>query len=159
MAAVEYRHVVFAGDGVDGVEQAHEVALGVDVLLAVGRQKDGSAFFETEAGVDVAGFDVGEVLMEHFGHGRTCDVGALFGQTAVGEVSAGVLRVAEVDVGDDVDDAAVGFLWQTFVFAAVAGLHMEDGDMEAFGCDGAQAGVGVAEDEQRVRLYGGHQFV
>ena len=91
MAAVEYRHVVFAGDGVDGIEQAQEVALGVDILFAVGRQKDVSAFFEAEAGVDVAGFDVGEVLMEHFGHGRACDVGALFGQTAVCKVTAGVL--------------------------------------------------------------------
>ena len=91
MAAVENRHVVAFGDGVDCVEQAQEVALGVDILFAVGRQKDVSAFFETEASVDVAGFDVGKVLMEHFGHGRACDVGAFFGQTAVGEVAAGVL--------------------------------------------------------------------
>ena len=159
MAAIEYRHVVFAGDGVDGVEQAQEVLLGVDILLAVSTQQNVFAFFEAEAFVDVACLDVFEVLMQNFGHRRAGDVGALFGQSTVGKIAACMLRVAQVYIGDNIDDTAVGFLGQTFILAAVAGFHMEDGDMEAFGCDGAQAGVGVAEDEQRVRLYGGHQFV
>lgn len=159
MAAVEYRHVVFAGDGVDGVEEREEVFLGVDVLLAVSRQKDVSAFFETEAGVDVAGFDLFEVLVEHFGHRRAGEVGALFGQTAVGEVSAGVLRVAEVDVGDNINYSAVGLFGQTFVFAAVARLHVENGDVQTFCGDGREAGVGVAEDEECVGVDGRHQLV
>lgn len=36
MAAVQHRHVVLLRHGVDGTEQAQEVALGVDVLLPVG---------------------------------------------------------------------------------------------------------------------------
>ena len=159
VAAVEDRHIVLPRYGVDGVEQAQEVAFRVDVLLAVCAQQDVFAFFEAEAGVDVAGLDVGEVGVEHFGHWRAGDVGSLLGQAAVGEVAAGVLAVAEVYVGYDVDDAAVGLLGEAFVLAAVAGLHVEDGDVEALGGDGAQAGVGVAEDEQRVGLYVGHELV
>ena len=159
MAAVEDGHVVALGYGIDGVEEAQEVLLGVDVLLAVCRQQDVLTFLEAEAAVDVAGLDVSEVLMKHLGHGRAGDVGALLGQAAVGQVTAGVLGVAEVDVGDDVDNAAVGLFGQALVLAAVAGLHMEDGDVQALGSDGAQARVGVAEDEQRVGPDVGHQLV
>ena len=159
MAAIEDGHVVARGDGVDGVEEAQEVFLGVDVFLAVGAQQDVFAFFEAEAGVDVAGLDVGQILVEHFGHGRAGDVGALPGQPAVGQVAAGVLGVAEVYVGDYVDDAAVGLFGQALVLAAVAGFHVEDGYVEAFGGDGAQAGIGVAEDEECVGPDGGHQLV
>lgn len=35
VTAVEYRHPVLFGDGVDGVEQRKEILLGVNVLLAV----------------------------------------------------------------------------------------------------------------------------
>ncbi len=159
MAAVEYRHAVFLGDGVDGVEQRQEVLFGVDVLLSVGAQQYVPAFFKAEASVDVAGLDVRQVAVEHFGHGRAGDVGALLGQAAVGKVAAGVLGVAQVDVGDDVDDAAVGLLGQAFVLAPVAGLHVEDGDVQPLGSYGRQARVGVAEDEQGVGLRGYHQFV
>ena len=159
MTAVEYRHVVFLGNGVDGIEQRQEVFLGVDVFLAVGRQEDVSALVETETGVDVARLDVGEILVKHLGHGRTGDIGTLFRQSAVGEVTARMLAVAEVDVADDVDDAPVGLFGQALVLAAVAGLHVEDGDVEAFGGDGRETRVGVAEDEQCVGPYVGHQLV
>ncbi len=63
VAAVEDGHVVAFGDGVDGSEQRQEVFLGVDVLLAVGAQQYIFAFLEPQAAVDVAGFDVGEVVV------------------------------------------------------------------------------------------------
>ena len=159
MTAIEDGHFVFSGNGIDGVEEGEEVFLGVNVFFAMGTQEDVFAFFETETLVDVAGLDVGEVLMQDFGHGGAGDIGAFFGQAAVGEVASGMLTVAQVDVGDDVDYAAVGFFGKTFVFAAIAGFHVEDGDVKAFGGDGTQAGVGVAEDEQGVGPDVGHEFV
>ena len=159
MAAVKDRHVVFRRQGVDGGEEAAEVFLGVDVLLAVRREEDVLAFLEAEAYVDVAGLDVGEIAVENFGHGRTGHVGAFLGQAAVGEVAARMLRVAEVYVGDDVDDAAVCLLGEAFVLAAVAGFHVEDGDVEALGGDGRQARVRVAQNEERVGLRGDHELV
>ena len=70
-----------------------------------------------------------------------------------------MLGVGQVDVGDHVDDAAVGLLGQALVLAAVAGLHVEDGDVEPLGRDGGQAAVGVAQDQQRVGLHLDHELI
>lgn len=70
-----------------------------------------------------------------------------------------MLGVGQVDVGDHIDDAAVGLLGQALVLAAVAGRHVEDGDVEPLGRDGGQAAVGVAQDKQRVGLDLDHQLV
>lgn len=136
MAAVENRHVVLLSDGVDGIEKREEVLLGVNIFLTVCAEQYILAFFKTEALMDVACLDVGKILMKNFGHGRTGDVCAFFGKSAVGEVAARVLRIAEVYVGDDVYNAAVGFLRQTFVLATIAGLHVEDRNMQTLGGDG-----------------------
>ena len=109
--------------------------------------------------MDVAGLDIGEIVVENFCHGGSRDIGALLGQAAVGEVTTGVLRVGHVHVGDDIDDTAVGLLGQALVLAAVAGLHVEDRNMETLGSDNAEAAVGVAKDQYAVRLGLGEEFV
>lgn len=109
--------------------------------------------------MDVAGLNVGEVLVEHLGHGGAGDVGAFLGQPTVGQIATCMLGVAEVDVGDDVDDASVGLLGEALVLATVAGLHVENGDVKALGGDCREAGVGVAKDEQGVGVDGGHELV
>jgi len=63
-----------------------------------------------------------------------------------------VLRVDEVEVGYVVDDAAVGLLGDVGVEAPVAGLHVVEGDLHALGHDAGEAAVGVAEDEDCVRV-------
>lgn len=70
-----------------------------------------------------------------------------------------MLGVGEVHVRDDVDDPAVRLLGEALVAAAVARLHVEDRDVEALRGDGGEAGVGVAQHEQRIRLHAGHQLV
>ena len=159
VAAVEYRHVVLFGHLVDGGEEAREVLLGVDVLFAVGAQQYVLALGEAEAFVDVARLDGFQVLVQDFGHGAAGHVGAFLGESAFGQVAAGVFRVGHVHVADDVDDAAVGFLWQALVLAAVARFHVENGNVQALRGDGREATVGVAEDEQCIGLAGDHQLV
>lgn len=159
VAGVQDRHVVLLGERVDRGEQAREVRLGVDVLLAVGGQQHVALGLKAELGEDVGGLDLAQVGAKDFCHGRPGDVGALRGAAGVLEVAAGVLGVCQVDVGDHVDDAAVGLLGQALVLAAVARLHMEDGDVQALCRDGGQAAVGVAQDEQRVGLDLDHQLV
>ena len=100
-----------------------------------------------------------EVVMQHFSHGATRDVCALLGQTTIGKVSSRMLAVGHVHVGDDVDDAAVGLLGQTLVLTTVAGLHVEDGDVQTLGADDTQAAVGVAQDEDGIGLDLHHQLV
>ena len=159
VAGVQDRHVVPLGQRVDGGEQAREVGLGVDVLLAVGGQQHVALGLKAELGEDVRSLDLFQVGAQDLCHGRSGDVGALRGASGVLEVAAGVLGVGQVDVGDHVDDAAVGLLGQALVLAAVAGLHVEDGDVQALCRDGGQAAVGVTQDQKGVGLHLHHQPV
>ena len=159
VAGVQDRHVVFLGQRVDRGEQAREVRLGVDVLLAVCRQQHVAPGLQSELGEDMGPLDLVKVGAQHLGHGRARDVGALGCAAGVLEVAACVLGVGQVDVGDHVDDASVGLLGQALVLAAVARLHVEDGDVQALRRDGGQAAVGVAQDQQRVGLHLDHQLV
>ena len=159
VAAVEYRHVVLFGHLVDGGEEAREVLLGVDIFFAVGAEQNVLAFFEAEAFVDVAGLDGFQVLVQDFGHGAAGHVGAFLGESAFGQVAAGVFGVGHVYVADDVDDAAVGLFGQAFVLAAVARFHVENRDMQTLGRDSGKATVGVAENQQCIGLAGDHELV
>ena len=159
VAGVQDRHVVFLRQRVDGGEQAREVRLGVDVLLAVRREQHVLLRLQAELGEDIRGLDLVQVGAKDLRHGRARDVGALGGAAGILQVAAGVLGVRQVDVGDHVDDAAVGLLGQALVLAAVARLHVEDGDVQALGRDGGQAAVGVAQDQQCVGLHLNHELV
>lgn len=159
MTTVEDGYVVLLRHLVDSSEEGEEVLLRVDIFLAMGGQENILAFLQAKALVDVAGLDIGEVVVENFCHGGPCDIGALLGQTAVGEVSSCVLRIGHIHVGDDIDDTAVGFLGQALVLAAVAGLHVENGDVKTFRSDNAEAAVGVAKDQYAVRLGLGEELV
>lgn len=159
VAGVQDRHVVFLRKRVDRREQAREVRLGVDVLLAVGRKQHVALGLQTELGEDIRSLDLVQVGTKDLCHGRARDIGALRGAAGVPEVAARVLGVCQVDVGDHVDDAAVSLLGQALVLAAVARLHVEDGDVEPLGRDGGKAAVGVAQDEKRVGLHLNHELI
>ena len=159
MTTVEDGHVVLLRHLVDSSEEGEEVLLRVDIFLAMGGQENILAFLQAKALVDVAGLDIGEVVVENFCHGGPCDIGALLGQTAVGEVSSCVLRIGHIHVGDDIDDTAVGLLGQTLVLAAVASLHVEDGNVKSLGSDNAETAVGVAKDQYAVGLGLGEELV
>lgn len=107
----------------------------------------------------IARFDVGKVVVKHFRHWRTCHIGALLGQTAIGKIAASVLRVCHIHIADDVHDATVGFFGQTFVLTAVTSLHVEDWNVQTLGTNHAQARVGVAQHKHRIRLGLYHHLV
>ena len=153
------RHIVRFRHFVDGGEQRQEIFLGIDVFLAVGGKQDVPPLLEAQPRVDVRRLDLGEVFVQHLRHGRAGDVGALFGQAGVRQVAAGVLGVGHVHVRDDVHNAAVGLLGQALVLAAVACLHVEDGDVQPLCADDRQTAIGVAQHQHRVGPNGGHQLV
>ena len=97
--------------------------------------------------------------MQHLCHGRACDVGTFFGQAGVGKIAAGMFRIGKVDIRDDINNAAVGFLWQAFVLAAIAGLHVEDGDVQTLGANHTQARVRVAQHKNCIGLHLHHELV
>ena len=159
MAAVQHGHVVLLRHFIDGRKEAYEVLLRVDVLLPVSGKQNVLALLQSQAGVDIAGFDFHQVLVEHLGHGAASDVGALLGQAVLCQVTASMLRVAQVHVRDNVHDAAVGLLRQALVLAAVAGFHVEDGDVQPLSSNDAEAGVGVPQHQDGVGLQLRHQIV
>lgn len=69
VAGVQHRQVVLRRHGVYCREQGSEILLRVDVFLPVGREQNVLAFFQTEPGVNVAGLDLGQILMQHLRHG------------------------------------------------------------------------------------------
>ena len=78
--------------------------------------------------------------MENLCHGAAGDIGTLLGQAAIMEVFSGMLGVSQVHIGNDVHDPAVGFLGQALILAAVAGFHVENGNMQPLGGDGRNRG-------------------
>ena len=69
VAGVQDWHVVFLGQRVDRGEQAREVRLGVDVLLAVGGEQHVALGLQAELGENVACLDLVEVGAQDLGHG------------------------------------------------------------------------------------------
>ncbi len=63
-----------------------------------------------------------------------------------------MLGIGQVDVTDVVDNLSVDHLTDIPVPAAIARLHVEDGDLQPFGADGGQGAVGVTQDEDRIGL-------
>lgn len=159
VAAVEDGPAVLLGQRVDGREERAEVGLGVDVLLAVGGEQEVAAGLQAELGEDTRGVNLVQVRAQHLRHGRPRHERALRCAAGGGEPAARVLGVGQVHVGDHVHDAAVGLLRQALVLAAVARLHVEDGDVQALRRNGREAGVGVAQHEQGVRLDLRHELV
>ena len=159
MAAVQHRHVVFLRHGVDGGEQAQEVALRVDVLLPVGREQDVPALLQAEPLMHIRGLYLRYVPPQYLCHRGTGDVGALSGQATLGQVSPRVLAVGQVHVRNDVHNPAIGLFGKALVLAPVARLHVENGDVQPLCTDDAQAGVGVPEDQHGVGLSGRHELV
>ena len=159
VATVQNRHVVLFGHLVDGGKEAREVLFGVDVFFAVGAKQNVLALFEAEAGVNIARFNLREVLVQDFGHGAAGHVRAFLGQATVCEVTASVFGVGHVYIADDIHDAAVGLFGQAFILAAVARFHVENRDVQALCGNGRKAAVGVAENQQSIGFASNHKLV
>ena len=151
MAAVQHRHVVFLRHRIDCIEKAKEVLLRVYVLLPVGTQQNIFSFFETETSMYVRSFYLREILVQYLCHRRTCDIRAFARQTAFRKITPCMFAVCHIHVRDDIHYSPVCLLRKTLVLAPVAGLHMEDRDMQPLCPDDAQTTVGIPENEHSVR--------
>ena len=152
VAGVQHRHTILLRHGVYRCEQGTEILLRVDILLPVSGEQNVLSFFQTEPGVNVAGLDLRKILMQHLRHGAAHYEGALLRDARGIQIAPGVLGVAKVHVGGHIHNAAVRLLRQAFVKAAVPGLHVEDRNVQPFGGDDGQAGVGIPQHQHGVRL-------
>ena len=151
MAGVQHRQVVLRRHGVDRREQRTEILLRVDILLPVGREQDIFALFQTQPGVNIAGLDLRQILMQHLRHGAAHHEGALLRDARGVQIPPCVLGVAQVYIGGHIHNAAVRFLRQALVKAAVPGLHVENRNVQPLGGDDRQAGVGISQHQHGVR--------
>ena len=159
MAGVEDWQIVFLSHFIDRRKQADKVLFGIDILLAVSGEQDILAFFKAQSSMNIARFDLFEIVMQHLRHRGACHIGTLLRQPRIGKIAARVLAVGEVDVGNDVDDTTIGFLGKALVLAAVTRFHVEDRDVQALCADDAQTGVGIAEYQYRIGLNLSHQLI
>ena len=135
MTGVQDRHIIFFCHFIDRRKQAFEILFGIDILLAVGGKQDVSALFQTEPCMDIRPFDLIKVIVQDLCHRRAGHIGALLRQSRIGKITPCVLRIRQIDVGDDVDDPAVGFLRQALVLTTVARFHMKNRDMQTLRTD------------------------
>ena len=68
------------------------------------------------------------------------------------QVLAGDVAICQVDVCNMIDDLAVGLLRHPLIEASVSRLHVKDRDLSSLGRNCRQAAVGIAEDQERLRL-------
>ena len=97
--------------------------------------------------------------MEHLCHGAAGDVHPFLGQAALVEVLPGVLAVRQIHVTDDVNNAAVGLLRQALVLAAVAGFHVENGDVQPLSSNDTEARVGIPQHQHGIGFQVNHQVI
>ena len=135
VAGVENRHVVLRGHLVDSVEKRQKVLLRVDILLAVGAQKDVLAFLQPKASMNNRSLNLRQVVMQHLRHRRASHIGTLLGQASISKIPARMLGISHIDIGNDIHNTTISFLRQAFVLASVAGLHVENGDVKSLGAD------------------------
>ena len=159
VAAIENRHIILLRHLVDCVEKRQEVLLRVDILLAMGAQKNVLPFLQPQPSMNIRSFNLRQVVMQHFRHRGAGHVRALLRQTSISQVPACVLGISHVHIRDDIHDAAVGLLRQALVFAAVAGFHVEDRDMEPLSPNDAQTRIRIPQHQYSIRLHLHHQLI
>ncbi len=135
----------------DGADQNFQSLRVVDVLLAVHRDQVVAAATQAKPFESRRPLDLTVVRSEHLSHRRPGDERSPRRQALREQVPSGVLGVAEVEVGDVVDESAVRLLGHILVEAAVARLHVEDRDPQPLRHDGSDTAVGVPQDEHGIR--------
>ena len=159
MAGIEDGHIVFLRHFVNRREKACEILFRVDIFLAVSGKKNILSLFQSEAGMDIACFDFSEIVMKHLCHRGTCNISALFGQSAIGKIAACVFRICHINIRNDVHNTAVCLLRQALILTAVARFHMEDRYVQSLCPYNGKATVGIAENKHGIRLDFRHERI
>ena len=159
MARIKYRHIVFFSQPIYCVEQRKKVLFRVYVFLSVSGKKHIFFRFESEPFQNIAFFDAVKVFVQHFRHGRAGHERALFRQSAFCKIASRMLGISHIHVGNYINDSSVRLFGQTLVLAAVAGFHMENGNMQSFRGNRRKAGIGVSENKKSIGFYLSHKFI
>ena len=103
-------------------------------------------FLEVQLVEDVGLSDFVHVAGQHLVHRRTCDVDMAVFQAFCKQMTAGVFRVDQIEIGNMVDDPAVDFFRDIEVKRTVACFHVVNRNLHAFRHNSGNGGIGVAEN-------------
>ena len=118
MRAVDDGEMIGLGHCVDGVHQGKKIGLVVNVFLSVSGKEDIPVFLEAKLLQHLAvGNFVGDSRQD-LRHRRADYIGAFLRHAGGVQITARMLRVAEVDIAGNVHDPAVDLLRQIFIKAA-----------------------------------------
>ena len=159
MDRVNDRHRIGLRHGVDRTHQAGEILRIVNIFFPVGGEHDIPFFLQPKVLQHCAALDFILMGLDNFPHRRACDENMLPAYSLGNQIAPGVLCIGQVDVRDMIHNAPVGLLREIFVKTAVARLHMKNRDFQTLGRNRRQCGVGVSQNQQRVRLPLLHQTI
>lgn len=125
VARVQNRHVVLRSHLVDGVEKRQKVLLRVNVLLAMRAQQNVLPLLQPQPRMNIRSLNLGQVVMQHFRHGRSGHIRALLRQPRICQIAARMLAIRHVHVGNDIHDAPVRLFRQALVYTAMAGISRD----------------------------------
>ncbi len=143
----------------ESVEDGPEAPLLVHVLGPVHGHEEVGACCDPQPLENVALLDPRPVVPDHLADRVARHVDVMPGDPFPEKVRPAPLGVGHQDIARVVDDPPVHLLRHAVVIAAVAGLHVEDGDAHPFGDDRGETAVRVAEDQQPVRPLDGHDLL
>lgn len=93
----------------------------------MGREQNVLSLRQPQPLMNITRFDLIQIRVQHLRHGASGHKDALLRQSTLHQIPACVFRIAEIDIADNIHYTAIRLLWQAFVLAAVARLHMEIG--------------------------------
>ena len=125
----------------------------------MGREKDVFLGLEVELIEDGRGLNLWEYLTKDFCHRGANNVGVFWFDTWLEDVATSVLWIAHVDIGGDINDSADYLLRKVLVLTTVTCLHVEDRYLEALCGNNGEAWVGIAKDDDGIRLNLYHEVV
>ena len=70
-----------------------------------------------------------------------------------------MFRITKVYVSCYVNNPPVSFFREAFIKAAVTGFHVEDGDMKTLSTDNGKAGIGISQNQNRIRSHFHHKLI
>ncbi len=154
MGREDHRYIVAPGDLVQGFDQHREPCGVVDVFLAVQRRDNIAAAHKTKPRQHIGRLDPVAVLRHHLEHRAASEGDPTMRNPFGQQVPPCVLGIDEVEIGDVVDEAAVGLFRHVAVKRTVPGLHMVDRDLHPPRHDRRNGRIGIAKDQHRLGFLG-----
>ena len=153
MCRNDYRHLVLLGKFIKYGKYFLKVFGPVNVFFAMYGDKKVFSWFQVQGAESLRQLYFWHVIIQHFFHRAAGEVYPSVLYSFRKQMTAGMFGIYQVKVGNMIDHTAVYFFGHIEIEAAVAGFHMKNGDMHTLCHIGGQAGVGVAEYQQRIWLF------